>query len=99
MKVLVTYANQYSFEQDNKLRDGVTFNYFITDTLDSVINSDNSKGYKIAKGNLPINRFKDFVLVPGYYDADFSYSVGKTGKPELVLLDLKFVSDIYGNTK
>jgi hypothetical protein len=53
-----------------------------------------SAGYKPGKANVPIERFSDFKVVPGLFEATLDFSVSSDGKAVIKAKDFQFVSGI-----
>lgn len=94
-KILLLYANQYSMkDEDGRLVEGVSCNYYLNTSLEAVGNADGSVGMRAAKGSIPFELFFKIKKAPAIYDAEFVMKVGSDGKPVLTIADLDFVEEV-----
>lgn len=95
-KILLLYANQYSLKnEEGRLMEGVTCNYYFNTSLEAVGNVDGSVGTRPAKGSMPIQAFYKIKKAPAIYEADFDMKIGSDGKPVLSIVDLDYVEDVF----
>lgn len=94
-RILLLYANQYSMKDDDgKLIEGVSCNYYFNTTLQAVGNADGSVGMRAAKGSIPFELFFKIKKAPAIYEATFDMKVGGDGKPVLTIVDLDFIEEV-----
>lgn len=95
MKIILLYANQYSMadEKTGVINEGISVNYLCTDKLAPNPVSQNTAGYKPAKGSLPTSARNNIVSVPGLYEADTDISIDRDGKPVIKIKGVTFISD------
>lgn len=94
-KILLLYANSWQMKDDDgKLIDGVSCNYYFNTSLAAVGNSDGSVGQRPAKCSLPMDLFFKIKTAPAIYEAEFEMRVGGDGKPVLTIADLDFVEEV-----
>jgi len=97
IRAIVLYAKPWSFVDENsgQVREGVTVEYLMTDSLSSVENEDGSMGYRVLKESMSINKLQKIVKVPGIYGITYGFDIQK-GKPVMKLQDVEFISEVEG---
>lgn len=94
-KILLLYANQYSLKnEEGRLMEGVTCNYYFNTTLNAVGNKDGSVGQRPAKGSMPVEAFWKIKMAPAIYEAEFDMKIGSDGKPVLSIVDLDYIEEV-----
>lgn len=94
VKFMLLYANRYSMkDEDGVLREGITASYIMDEQLNPQSNPDTGeKGFRPAKGAIPLECWNKVKEVPAYYNGSFRMKIGSDGKPVLTLQDLEFDS-------
>ena len=83
---IILGVRRYGFRNDRgELVEGIKMTY-----LDTPEQGDNAKGYTPLTITAPIELWRDFEVVPGFYDVDFRQRPDSRGKPVLVLDSVKF---------
>lgn len=92
---IVIYANAWSFIDDKsgETKEGITIEYLMSDSMKPVRNEDGSRGFKLCKQSVSLDRIDSIKEVPGVYDMSFVLKSVR-GKPELKLDGLTFVSSV-----
>lgn len=93
LKVILLYARPYSISENGKTNEGITIQYLISDNLNPVSTTDEF-GFRVTKGSIPLDQFKNIDKTPGLYDGSFTMKTGADGKAALKLNELKFIKEI-----
>lgn len=90
--VLVLSTNRWTFknEDNGEQMEGTTIQYI----QEPGQPKDNSKGSTPMKISAPLDAFKTFDKVPGFYDITFDVVPGSGGKPKVVYDSAKFVRPV-----
>lgn len=82
MQVLVIYARQFDFEDDNKRRiQGGKIHYIDPTTSPA----DGEQGFPPLELSVDTSMMPNFTEVPGVYDLEFTQRRGRNNRPTLVL--------------
>jgi hypothetical protein len=92
-EAIVTYVRSYNFPDEKTKREvsGVSIEYLITDNLNPVAEGE-AKGVRISSDILPYEKRDNIGAVPGKYEISFTMQPSKSGKPQLRIADVKFIS-------
>lgn len=95
-KIILLSANSYSIkdENTNRVNEGVSLTFLLTDSLKPVLNDNGSYGIKSAKCSVPSAFINSIVAAPGMYEADMNYSVDSNGRPTLKIGGLEHLGEI-----
>lgn len=95
IRAIVLFAKPWRFVDENtgQVREGVSVEYLMTDSLSHVENEDGSVGYRVLKESVSINKLQKIVKVPGIYDLTYGFDIQK-GKPVMKLQDVEFLSEV-----
>lgn len=99
-KVIVNFANAYKMTDEKTGRnvEGITIQYIMSSDLISRRDEDGIMGIKVNKGSLPLEKLPNLPKAPAVYEATFALKTNSSGKPELVLTDVKYVDEIVCST-
>lgn len=94
VKAIVTFAKSWSLidEKTGEIKQGVSVEYILTESLKDCTNDDGSKGYQHSKESVNLDKSPKFVQVPGLYNMLYDFKPGSKGKIQLKLTDVEFVS-------
>jgi hypothetical protein len=93
-KALVTSMNPYSFTtEDKREMTGVTIEFLMTETLEPCKEGE-TKGLKCIKDSVDYEKRHDFDAVPGMYDLSFKMMPARNGKPQLKVVDVRFIGEV-----
>lgn len=107
IEAIVTYAKAWSMVDDKtgELKQGVSVEYILANSLDNCVNEDGSKGYQHSKESVNLDKAPKFTQVPGLYKMLYDFKPGSKGKIQLKLTDVEFLSALklkvgwyYANT-
>lgn len=98
IRAIVIFAKPWRFVDENtgQVREGVSLEYLMTDSLSPIENDDGSAGYMILKESVGIDKMNQIVEVPGIYDITYGFEL-KKGKPVMKIKGMKFVSGVLEN--
>lgn len=94
-KAIILFAKPWRFVDENsgQVREGVTVEYLMSDSLSPVENEDGSVGHRVLKESMSINKLQKIVKVPGIYDMKYGFEVQR-GKPVMRLQDVEFITEV-----
>lgn len=94
-RAILLFAKPWRFVDENsgQVREGVSLEYLMTDSLSPVENDDGSVGHRVLKESVSINKLQKIVKVPGIYGLTYGFDIQK-GKPVMKLQDIEFLSEV-----
>ena len=95
-KCILLYANPYSIKDEDtgQINTGVSLRYILNDNIQPVENGD-EKGYKTAKGSLPLEHNKKIKSVPAVYEMDFEMKINAQGQTNMKLVNLDYFAECF----
>jgi len=91
-KFIVIGLQSYNFRDDSGRTIKGNNIYFIEKS-----NSESYRGYKLGKIPIPDGLVKEFNVLPGLYDLQFSVRVGARGKSVATICGVEFISEVNIN--
>lgn len=97
-EVIVMNVSRYDVKdrETGESNKGTTVRYALTTDL-SPIETENVKGFKLAKASLGFNDYNLFPSVPGIYNCDINYNIAADGTVKLAAKNFEFVGLLGDN--
>lgn len=91
--ITILFAKKWEMvdEATKEKRAGISVQYIMSDSLDSVKNDDGSLGYMVTKESLNVELENKLLSVPGIYEAEFQFK-GSGGKNVLHVVDINAIA-------